>query len=318
MAKKARTPAPPRKVQAPQRRVDQRRQRTAEERRTLWTSVAFAASGVAAIGIVAALFFAFGRGSGSGAPAPVDMSKLAGLQTGPAPWNAGADYLPDRMQPLGLTEIGAEGQGVVFHIHAHVDIFVNGKKKPVPENLALKQFLHEVRRFPFYAELDKALGGKLAALAEAGEHRPILETMLSPTGLGFADQPKGLMPFHAYDGVTCTAFEEHMVEAGQVVRDAGQRARLHFTVSPEHMDAFHGLFEEPAIVHALFGASPTHSLEHAFDLLADATGKQGSIRSTTGLMDTAFGVRYQIFNEAQAESPWLPTLISQAGATLMR
>jgi len=137
LAKKARTPAPPRKVQAPQRRVDQRRQRTAEERRTLWTSVAFAASGVAAIGIVAALFFAFGRGSGSGAPAPVDMSKLAGLQTGPAPWNAGADYLPDRMQPLGLTEIGAEGQGVVFHIHAHVDIFVNGKKKPVPANVGI-------------------------------------------------------------------------------------------------------------------------------------------------------------------------------------
>jgi len=118
------------------------------------------------------------------------------------------------------------------------------KKKPAPENLPLKQFLHEIRRFPFYAELDKALGGKLAALAEAGEHRPILETMLSPTGLGFADKPKGLMPFHAYDGVTCTAFEEHLVEAGQVVRDAGQRARLHFTVSPEHMDAFHSLFEK--------------------------------------------------------------------------
>jgi uncharacterized protein DUF4301 len=118
------------------------------------------------------------------------------------------------------------------------------KKKPVPENLALKQFLHEIRRFPFYADLDKALGGKLAALAEAGEHRPILETMLAAAGLGFADKPKGLMPFHAYDGVTCTAFEEHLVEAGQVVRDAAQRARLHFTVSPEHMDAFHALFEK--------------------------------------------------------------------------
>src|SRR6266567_371352 len=49
---------------------------------------------------------------------------------------------------------------------------------------------------------------------------------------------------------------------------------------------------------------------------ADATGKQGSIRSTTGLMDTAFGVRYQIFNEAQGESPWLPTLTFRAGAVV--
>src|SRR5262245_14828399 len=117
------------------------------------------------------------------------------------------------------------------------------KKKPPPENLALKQFLHEIQRFPFFGELDKALGGKLVALAEAGEHRPILETMLAPTGLGFADRPKGLMPFHSYDGVTCTAFEEHLVEAGPVMRDAGQRSRLHFTVNPEHMDAFHALFE---------------------------------------------------------------------------
>ena len=119
------------------------------------------------------------------------------------------------------------------------------RKKPVVENMALKEFLHEIRRFPFYSDLEKALGGKgkLLALAEAGEHRPILETMLAPTGLGYADKPKGLMPFHAYDGVTCTAFEEHLIEAGPVVRDAAQASRLHFTVSPEHMDAFHALFE---------------------------------------------------------------------------
>src|SRR5207244_358051 len=73
------------------------------------------------------------------------------------------------------------------------------KKKPVVENMALKEFLHEIRRFAFYSDLDRALGGKLASLAEAGEHRPILVTMLAPTGLGFADKPKGLMPFHAYD-----------------------------------------------------------------------------------------------------------------------
>jgi len=131
VAKKSRTPAPPRKIQAPQRRVEQRRPRTAEERKTLWISVAFAASGVAAIAIIAVLFFVFGRGGGS-APKSVNESKLIGLQTGPAPWNAGLDHLPDRMQPLGLTQVGAEGQGVVEHIHMHLDVFVNGKKRPVP------------------------------------------------------------------------------------------------------------------------------------------------------------------------------------------
>jgi hypothetical protein len=145
LAKKARTPAPPRKVQAPQRRVDQRRRRTAEERRTLWTSAAFAASGVAAIAIVAALFFAFGRNGGSGgAPPPVDWSKLVGVQTGPAPWNAGVDHLPDRLGPLGLQQLGAEGE--VIHIHQHLDIFVNGKHETVPQSIGIYdgQFLTEL------------------------------------------------------------------------------------------------------------------------------------------------------------------------------
>src|ERR1051326_3006589 len=144
LAKKAKTPAPPRRVQAPQKRVEQRRRRTAEERRTLWTSVAFAASGVAAIGIVAALFFAFGRGGGGGKPSAVDWSKLVGVQTGSAPWNAGVDHLPDRLGPLGLHQLGAEGE--VIHIHQHLDIYVNGKHEAVPAQIGIYdgQFLTEL------------------------------------------------------------------------------------------------------------------------------------------------------------------------------
>jgi hypothetical protein len=42
-----------------------------------------------------------------------------------------------------------------------------------------------------------------------------------------------------------------------------------------------------------------------------------TIRSTTGLMDFSFGVRYQIFNEAtNTNSPWIPTLTFRAGAVL--
>lgn len=42
----------------------------------------------------------------------------------------------------------------------------------------------------------------------------------------------------------------------------------------------------------------------------------GGVQSTTGLMDWSFGVRYQLFNEAQADSPWIPTLTFRAGAVL--
>src|SRR3974377_984995 len=41
------------------------------------------------------------------------------------------------------------------------------------------------------------------------------------------------------------------------------------------------------------------------------------IESTTGLMDTALGVRYQIFNEMKdTNSPWTPTLTFRAGAVV--
>jgi hypothetical protein len=46
-------------------------------------------------------------------------------------------------------------------------------------------------------------------------------------------------------------------------------------------------------------------------------GTPGSIRKTTGLMDIAFGVRYQIFNENDTNFPsWTPTLTFRAGAVL--
>lgn len=42
----------------------------------------------------------------------------------------------------------------------------------------------------------------------------------------------------------------------------------------------------------------------------------GSPQSTTGLMDVAFGVRYQIFAEDVESNSWLPTLTFRAGAVL--
>jgi hypothetical protein len=147
LAKKSRTPAPPRKVQAPQRRVDHRKPRTAEERRTLWISVAFAASGIAAIGLVVLFFALFNNNSKSStgtAPKPVNEGNLVGLQTGPAPWNPGLDHLPDRLKPLGLSALGAEGE--VVHIHQHLDIFVDGKHEPVPALIGIYdgQFLTQL------------------------------------------------------------------------------------------------------------------------------------------------------------------------------
>jgi hypothetical protein len=144
VAKKSRTPAPPRKVQAPQRRVEHR-QRTPEQRRTLWLSIAFAASGVIAVIAVVLILQHTGGNSGSSSTATTpDTSGLIGVQTGPAPWNAGLDHLTDRLQPLGLSELGQEG--TVIHIHQHLDIFVDGKHITVPQSIGIfdGQYLTEL------------------------------------------------------------------------------------------------------------------------------------------------------------------------------
>ena len=46
------------------------------------------------------------------------------------------------------------------------------------------------------------------------------------------------------------------------------------------------------------------------------TFDNGTIQSTIGLMDTSFGIRYQVFNETNVDSAWLPTLTLRAGAVL--
>lgn len=143
MAKKSRTPAPPRKVQAPQRRTDPKRPRSPEDRRWLIMTMLFAGSGVIAV-IVAVLFVFVLGDNGSSAPKIPPSSHLTGLQTGPAPWNPGLDTLPDRLDPIGVHALTSEG--AVVHIHQHLDVFVNGKKEPVPAQIGIydDQFLTEL------------------------------------------------------------------------------------------------------------------------------------------------------------------------------
>jgi hypothetical protein len=141
MAKKARTPTPPRKVQAPQRRSDaKRRGAFGANRNVLVVGAVMAAAVIAAIVAVVVL-----RGGNSNAAPPVpNDSSLPGLQTGPAPWNAGLDTLPDRLDAAGVHALGAEGE--VLHIHQHLDIYVNGKHEVVPASIGIYdgQFLTEL------------------------------------------------------------------------------------------------------------------------------------------------------------------------------
>ncbi len=93
------------------------------------------------------------------------------------------------------------------------------------------RFLEAIERFPF------ATSAMIEA-ARAGRDHEVLELLFDESGLGYASMPKGLILFHRYPGGARTAFDEHLAEAVEQIRDETGRCRLHFTVSPAHREEF--------------------------------------------------------------------------------
>jgi hypothetical protein len=98
-----------------------------------WVLYGFAALGPVALAVVLVVMF-LARGHSSttvtGSAPTIDYAALPGLQKGKAPWPPEYASLPDRLAPLQLSSLDA--QGAVLHIHQHLDVFVNGKRVTVP------------------------------------------------------------------------------------------------------------------------------------------------------------------------------------------
>ena len=106
------------------------------------------------------------------------------------------------------------------------------------------RFLDGLPRLALQEELEVELrrrGEELMALLQRDDPLPILDALLQEEGLAYASRPKALLPFHRYAAGSRTAFEEHLEEAAELVRDAEGICRLHFTVSPEHETGYRTL-----------------------------------------------------------------------------
>lgn len=117
------------------------------------------------------------------------------------------------------------------------------------ERRAAQRLLDELPRLALAPALASALavrGRSLERLRAERDALPILEALLAEDGLDFARFPKALLPFHREGDAVLTPIEEHLVEGTEIVRDAGGVCRLHFTVSPEHLDRVRGFTRERA------------------------------------------------------------------------
>jgi hypothetical protein len=137
MAKKVRTPAPPRKVQAPQRRVEPKkpRQQLVVGDYRNWLIGGLGAF-VVLIVVVLAVVLSGGGSNKQGAAAQVgpdlvgDMTKLPGIQLGKPPWKSELKHFTARLNVLGIATLPQEALQV--HTHSHLDIYDNGKHVTVP------------------------------------------------------------------------------------------------------------------------------------------------------------------------------------------
>ena len=130
--KSGQPPAPRRPAPPP---VNSTRRTRAETRRLLLIG------GIAALvilGIVLGVVLTQGgsaSGNDSASSRAIPWSQLGALQTGPPPWNNGSGTLSERISALGLHDLSQEGTQI--HIHAHLDLWVDGKKVAVPAGVGI-------------------------------------------------------------------------------------------------------------------------------------------------------------------------------------
>jgi hypothetical protein len=85
--------------------------------------------------VVLGLVFSGGSGGSTARRPSVDFSALPFLQTGPPPWKSASDSLPGRMPFLGLSALSQEE--LAFHIHQHLDLYLNGKRVVLPAGIGI-------------------------------------------------------------------------------------------------------------------------------------------------------------------------------------
>ncbi|MDP3644132.1 MAG: DUF4301 family protein [Bacteroidota bacterium] len=98
-------------------------------------------------------------------------------------------------------------------------------------------FSDQLTRFAFYGDLKVVASNRNKAI-ESVSFQEWLEYLLLEKCLNYGNLPKGLLKFHSYHGEDRTPVEEHFVEGAMYAKNNESVVNLHFTVSPEHQQAF--------------------------------------------------------------------------------
>jgi Domain of unknown function (DUF4301) len=102
---------------------------------------------------------------------------------------------------------------------------------------AVDQAWKRLQDFPFIPDLEAYLhrqGQAPPPSQHSHDINTILQTVLWTPGLGYADLPKALLPFHRYPEGPRTSLQEHVYEAIRYHPTPAQPVKIHLTVSPQY------------------------------------------------------------------------------------
>jgi hypothetical protein len=106
---------------------------------------------------------------------------------------------------------------------------------------AAKDFFDRLPEMAFWDDLVSEMCREdlnASHLLADSNYLPVIGSILGDYGLDYASSPKGLIVFHRYGDHCRTAMEEHLVEGALYARDGHDVVKIHFTVSPSHVNAF--------------------------------------------------------------------------------
>ena len=147
---------------------------------------------------------------------------------------AGAERRYDAMRDSLSVVKFVPASGAATRMFKELFEFVNDGKR----GKGIDQLVENIDKFAFYDELR-------GCVKDFSDDRAVVSAIIGE-GLGYGSTPKGLVTFHRYPDGCRKAVEEHLVEGAQYAASNGV-SRLHFTVSPEHMEAFRRLLAERVI-----------------------------------------------------------------------
>ncbi len=128
-----------------------------------------------------------------------------------------------------------------------------------PEVIA--QAWERLHEFPFLDDLQRhteEAGMDFNKLYDSKRMAQVFHILLHTPGLGYANLPKALLPFHHYPDGTRTSLEEHVHEAMMFAETGGENIQIHLTVSAQ--------FEEQVKTHLEIIRKKVSATEMKFDL----------------------------------------------------